>query len=492
MELGNYFSRLGVFTNQKPRQEMTLAERIYSMKEESYLDQTWERVLQETVLKRIDDENQGFYKIQEDLIPIELQLKRLKVRRELVAQINMALWKDQANWKKVEDTFEELRKHFLMVIDRIKESKELKNEWAERIRTLRLILPGSIPELSDDECASTKENALYFPHLNAITVCAGEFNSGDILFTLAHEMAHSLDIDHSMYLFAKRSEIGKNLQILRQQVCKKVEFSCSNWSVLKTSFEKQLSGLRMYRPHLFEFQRCLKKGSTLKELVKSDISRLATQIVSERIASLADDELFLRITKENITSGDGKAEFNPNYLDPCSYYLWSQDQEPLDDELTTLMFFTAEYRCNSAASEVEKLKNSIETAKNMSIGLIGELIGMEGEFSSRPSVMAEGFSASPTERFADVVGTEAMASLLNKMHAVSDRRNIFLATNSWQCSKPSFAKDYPKEYSLLRAYVNDAHADGDERKKEVLSSSIRQSLSCQKDFEFSECSLPMK
>ena len=492
LEAGNYFSRLESFINQKPRQEMSLNERIYSVREENYLNQTWERVVQETVLRRMEEENLGFHKIQDDLIPVELQIKRIKVHKELLAEVNGALWQGHANWKKVENAFEDLRKHFLLIIEKIDAVNEVKAEWSERIKTLKLLSPGSAPELLDEDCASTKENALYFPHLNAITVCAGDFNSGDILFTLAHEMAHSLDIDHSMYLFAKRAAIGAGLRSLRQQVCKKVEFSCQEWNSLKSTFSEKLDGLKKYHPQLIEFQRCLKRTVTTKELTQPDIDRLATQIVSERIAALADEELFLRITKENISTGDGKSEFNPNYLDPCSYYLWSQDQEPLDDDLTTLMFFTAEYRCSQNRSEVEKLKSSIETAKAMSVHLMSELIGMEGEFSSRPTVVSEGFSSSPVERFADVVGTEAMAGLLNTTSSTSDRRNTFLASSSWQCSKPSFAKDYPQEYSLLRAYVNDSHADGDERKKEVFSSSIRNTLKCQKDFDFNECKLPVK
>ncbi|MFW1406218.1 hypothetical protein ACEV85_23505, partial [Vibrio parahaemolyticus] len=62
-------------------------------------------------------------------------------------------------------------------------------------------------------------NAYYYRYLNVITVCAGDFNSEDIVLTLAHEMAHALDISRSFYLQKVNSELGVAQKEIRDQVC---------------------------------------------------------------------------------------------------------------------------------------------------------------------------------------------------------------------------------------------------------------------------------
>ena len=188
---------------------------------------------------------------------------------------------------------------------------------------------------------------------------------------------------------------------------------------------------------------------------------------------------------------DGKVQKNPNYLNPCSYYLWSQGEEPISDELSTLLFFTAEYRC-SELPPVERMRHSIEAAKSLTTAVLEPVLKVEGEFSGRSELESGGFASPSFERFADVLGSYAVADLLSALPEAWDRQNKFLAGSSWQCIEPSLASHYPEESAVEQGYIFDPHTEGDERRKELFSAPVRESIGCKKDFEFDECSLPFR
>jgi hypothetical protein len=128
----------------------------------------------------------------------------------------------------------------------------------------------------------------------------------------------------------------------------------------------------------------------------------------------------------------------------------------------------------------------------MSIDVLRETLRIEGEFSNRSLMETEGYSSSPDERFADVIGSYAMAELLSELPFQWDRQNKFLASSSWQCVKPSLSSHFPEESAIEKEYIFDAHTEGDQRRKELFSEPIRKAIGCEKDFEFRECSLPFK
>lgn len=104
-------------------------------------------------------------------------------------------------------------------------------------------------------------------------------------------------------------------------------------------------------------------------------------------------------------------------------------------------------------------------------------------------MIAEGFSSSPSERFADFIGSRLIAAQLEESASLWDRRMTFLAGNSWQCPGPSLSQAFPKESAVLRRYLLNAHTDGQDRRKESFSQPLRQVLGCEKDFEWKECTL---
>lgn len=491
LDRSNYFGKLKLFLSRLPRTKMTLSDRLASENSDYELGYIWTAAVNETVILRMTKKFPGYHNLPEKSVPVEYNLEARRVRRQLISDISIALWKGDKNWIRVQEGFERLRLSFLRMIPMLDIDEDIQKDWIQRIKDVQLVLPGSLPAIADEECSTTRANAYYYTYLNLITVCAGDFNSEDTLLTLAHEMAHALGIDRTRYLFAINSEFGHKLASLRQNICQPEAFSCEKWAEYKNNFSESLGSLDGYEPELPEFQRCLKKRPTTRTLGTNELERFARSYVNDRISDLASSNRFVRITKEKIPMKDRKSQKNPNYLNPCSYYMWSQGEEPIDNELTTLLYFTAEYRCSSG-KEATRIKEAIELSKEMSTKILEKTIKIEGEFSARGVLEREGFSSPPFERFADVVGSYAMAELLNELPEAWDRRNLFLASNSWQCSAPSISSDFPEETSVENEYIFATHSLGEQRRKEIFSEPLRNALSCEKDFEFNECKLPFK
>lgn len=492
-----YFTRLKQILSRKPRAQMTIVERVEADQLEHEVASDWTSAIDEAVLRRLRRKFPDYHALADVDVPIEWQLERRRTRRALASEIAIAIWGNDPNWRKVESGFASLRESFLQLIDDLDAPESLRDAWRSRVKAVELVLPGSRPSVSDDECAATKKNAYYYSYLNLLTVCAGDFNGEDIMQTLAHEMAHALDLDRSRYLFQSSSPFGRAVVSLRRNVCgPREQFSCAEWQEFKRETPARLAALRSYRAELPEFNRCLSRRASSSrrpfERVTEAIARAsAARETRERFADLASSNYFLRIIKERIPLPSGKLQRNPNWLNPCSYYMWSSEEEPIDDGLSTLVFFTAEYRC-SEGSDADRLRSAIAKAHEMTTATLTESILNEGEFSNRRSLEVEGLAASPAERFADVVGSHALARSIGQMDLVWERRNAFLASSSWQCEPPGLASSFPTESSVQREWQLDAHSEGRERVHESLSLPIREKLLCEKDFEFDECELPLR
>jgi hypothetical protein len=499
----NYMGKLQAFLARKPIGKMDVGDRLSTEQLDHELGFIWTSAINETLILRMNHEFPNFYRLSEKLIPAEIDIERRRMRRHLISEISLAVWRGDRNWEKVESGFNALRASYLRLIEKLDVAEDIRQDWRKRINEVRLVLPGSFPEISDGECSATKINAFYYTNLNVMTVCAGDFNSEDIMQTLSHEMAHALGIDRSQYLFETRSAFGVALNRLRGYVCPSdsaasvrgpteiSRLNCQEWAAYKTNFEEQLQSLDGFKPELPQFQQCLKRRVTSNTMTQFDIERIAKTIVADRISELAASERFLRLTKSQIPMINGKTQTNPNFLNPCAYYLWSKGEEPIDDELTTMLYFTAEYRCSNQPSGI-RLKSAIETAKLMSERVLQSVIKIEGEFSGRDLLETQGFASPPFERFADVVGSYALAEYFSTIKNPLDRKNKFLAGNSWLCTAPSLGSRYPEESSIETEYIFDSHSEGDQRKKEIISSPIREAIGCEKDFDFKECTLPMK
>ncbi len=487
----NYFKKLAELLDRPPLQLMSFDERVRYDRLNSEVDRIWESALDETVLGRMKRKYPGIHQIRNKEMPPEYDIEYQKERRNLLTQVSKALWKEDKNWAKVIETFQHLQEAYNQVIDRLDIDRETRAQFHERIQSVKLVLPGSIPEIADYECSSTTANAYYYKYLNIITVCAGDFNSEDILQTLAHELGHSLDVSRFTYLFKMKSELAQKQSGLRRQVCQEKKIECDQWEDFKKKLPERLAIFGQFKPELQETNQCLKRRPVLKTPTGEDYSRIAKNMTTSIYSSLAGGSFFLRIIKDQLPLRNGKLVKNPYYLDPCQYFLWTKEEEPPEDEINSLTYFTAEYSCQKLNNS-EAFKKAIEVSKAMTEQVYTKMLQVSGQFSSNEFLVKEGFASSPVERFADVMGSAAVAEYMKRFPQVSDRRGKLLASVSWLCSEPSLKSRFPEESQIESDYSNDPHTDGFSRFQEILSAPLRESMQCRKDFTFSECALPMK
>jgi hypothetical protein len=486
-----YFERLDRLIHREPFEKWTVADRIRANDLEQEVKHIWALAISDTLILRLTNRFPEFPRIPVTLLPPEMGHFAKMERKILLSEISRAIWRDHPNWNKVTAAFEKLRKTYLHLIPSLPVADDIRKDWIERIETLGLVLPGSMPEIVDQDCSTTTMNAFYYSNLNVLTVCAGDFNSEDILITLAHEMAHALDHSRSLYLFNKNSAFSIELERFNREVCdhRSEAPDCTAWASFKARSGDLLAGLAAYSPQLPEFNRCLKKDSATHPLSGEEIRRFAAASIREKIRSLADEEAFIRITQPKLPLANGKKVHNPSNLNPCHYLQTQWGSEDLNGELSMLTAFTMEYRCSAERDPGERLLKSLEFTSRLFGELEERMITNEGEFSERKDLVDEGFSSPSSERFADAIGSLAVAEALLEIQSTWDRRMTYLAGNSWQCTGPSLSTEFPGETGILRRYLLDTHTDGIDRKKDLLPEPVRRALGCSKDFEWNECSL---
>ncbi|MBU6154704.1 MAG: hypothetical protein KGP28_10420 [Bdellovibrionales bacterium] len=486
-----YFERLDDLIHREPFEKMSLMDRIEANETERLVEHIWNLAISDTLIIRLSNRFPDFPTIPASLLPPEMAHHSVMERKILLSEISKAIWRDHPNWRKVTHTFERLRKTYIQLIPTLPIPQDMKTDWMERIRSLNLVLPGSFPEIVDQDCSSTTMNAFYYPNMNVLTVCAGDFNSEDILITLAHEMAHALDHGRSLHLFYQNSPLSKKLEEFNHAICdpKKRSLPCQEWIDFKSRSGDFLGSISGYKPPLQEFNRCLKKESTTRPLNEESILRFAASSTREKIRELAEEEAFIRIIRPDLPLANGKRVRNPSHLNACHYLQTHWKNEDLSSELSILTVFTMDYQCSPVLDPSERLKSSLDFTGELFEAIEKELIRNEGEFSERKELVDEGFSSPSSERFADSIGSLVIAEFLQEIHSTWDRRMTFLAGNSWQCDGPSLSKELPKETQVLRRYLLDTHTEGENRKKDMLSAPVRRSLGCVKDFEWNECSL---
>ena len=488
----SYFQTLEEFIHRRPMQKMSLDERLEIENMKYHLSGIWQSAMDQTVVSRMAAKFKGYHQISSRLMPIEYEVEQRRIRRKLISEFSKILWRNDANWKRVTEGFNDLKASFMELFDSIDVPDEVAQDWRSKIATLELVLPGSLPEIADEECSTTTMNAYYYKYLNIVTVCAGDFNSEDVILTLAHEMSHALGIDRDLYLHLQSSQLGLALHGLRQNVCApETEISCEDWSRLKEQISAKTEEIRDFEVPLRSFNQCLRKSADMKTPTEADLARIAAKISKNRTARFASSGIFLRLIKKQLPLPNGKLQKNPNYLNPCSYYLWSKNEEPLDNEIYSLIFFAAEYRCQGG-DEGARLKNAIDVSQKLTTEVTKAVLQAEGEFSDRSELISENFASPPHERFADVVGTYAVAEYLKKFGTLTERRSKYLASSSWLCQEPSLESRYPEESKIVQLFNLDSHSRGDERQMEYLSKPMREALRCEKDFTFNECELPFK
>ncbi|MCB4757095.1 MAG: hypothetical protein LHV69_08745 [Elusimicrobia bacterium] len=484
-----FFERLFTHLKQKPINQMSLFDRVKSIRAQMELGAIWNSAISEVILLRMERLYPGFSKTRDHMISIELWIEKRRQRTKLLAEIYYAIWSKHPKWRDVEAQFEKIRTEYLNYIQENDSlPDDIKKDWNQRIKDVRLVLPGTDPANDMEICSQTEQNAYFFTNLNYLTICAGDFNTEEITQTLAHELSHALDIDRSFKIFEDNSRAGIQLNSFRNNLCENKISDCKAWVDFRDIIPEHLEQMKDFRVQQPALQRCL-KGKETRQLDDDDeyIMTTAKQEVQEMLASSAERNIFLRLTKPDLPMPDGSMRKNPGYLNPCNYYDWPPESPSLDDEINLLVLFTMEYKCNPSGTSTQRMENAIETARKLHQEIIKAQIQMEGEFSQRQQLQADQYAASPAERFADRLGAEIFSRILIKNPDIQTRRALYLASNAWQCSRPSLERHFPEEAQIQRNYLVNPHSIEMNRRKELLPLSIRKALNCRKDFNLNEC-----
>ncbi len=483
-----YKAKLEKHLKRMARTKMDLKDRIANMRNEEEIDSIWKMAFRETVLTKMEKSVPGYAKIKEDFMPLEIRYESERQRRILLSKVALALWSDHPNWKKVEQKFERVRTTYKIVIAEARKlPKDIKKDWLARLDDIKLVIPGSDPEVEMDSCFRDEANAYYFREENYITVCAGDFNSEEIEQTLAHEMSHALDLGRSRYLYQVNSPVGAALEELKEMSCGKSTFSCEKWNQAKAQFPDYLTHLLSFKPQLKDYNQCLQEKEVKSEIPDDYLSRISKEGVEGIVSNLAKRNVFLRIVSPSLPLPNGSQQKNPLHMNPCGYYLWDTKVQPFDEDVSLLLFFTAEYKCNDIKDRAERFQTAIETAKSLQTSFAKATIASEGEFSGRWRLDRDGYSSSPTERFADSLGQMVFARILKEEPDVRKRRARYLANNAWLCRKPSLQQLFTAEAKIQRSYYVEPHSETNQRQKELLTEEIRETLNCKRDFDANQC-----
>lgn len=490
LERREFFSHLSRLLSRPARSKMDIESKFEFEDLESRVDSVWSLAIKETVSRRIERRFPGTFRLKNAEVPQHIDIEVSRVRGKLWAEISLALWKGHPNWKSVEDDFENLKAAYIEVIDGLKLTSPVKAAWKLKLQSIRLALPGEDPVTANQECISTTRNAYYYRYLNSVTVCAGYFTGGGQILTLAHELAHSLDFSSRMIDLQQSSTLMERLHSLKADVCStKPDFDCGSWTEFKSAFDENLKSLPASDFEAREVHSCLHKASLSRELDDEVIEEKASDSIRKRFSEFATNSTYFRLTNPEIKNAKGHLVKNPSYLNPCAGEVWDIGKYALDSDFVSLVFFTAAYRC-SEEQGAARLRAAIIESKEMNERLLASVMKSEGPFSARDELQSEGYSSPSTERFADRIGSYAVAKYLEKFPSVESRRAIYLASSFWLCEKPTLKAENLDQFKALNEFIIDrgAHAESDSRIADWLSPPIREALHCTKDFDMPVCS----
>ena len=491
LENEHYFEALREYLDRPPLSAMNTQQRIRDIHIQHELRALWESAKEEVLVRRIRRINPDYVHQTEESLSVDDLKQRDLVRRKLLTEISLALWKGHPNWRKVESSFAEVRDKLLETIVDLDIPEVTRQHWLSRVMSTKLVLPGSLPEIADGDCGTTEANAYFYPRLNVLTVCAGDFNSEDIYQTLSHELSHSIDSSSLSYEFRTRSALGQALPEIKEQACDDEPVNCQEWKSFKDKLPLFLEEWAGYKHDVPALQTCLQRHKSLKPITSEILQNVSEQEIDSLLGDLANSHVFLRSTKDKLPYVDGSWKANPAYLNACRTSRNTMQLDPFDYEDLLTQFFVMEYKCTDTPAP-ERLKKAITEARLHAVQISKAILQIDGDLSSDDSLISGGYSSPTEEKFADVMGSYTFSRILAAKNEIWARRKAYFASSSWQCSRPSLSKNYPEEAAAELQFSLDTHSAGKDRMREFLSHPLRETLMCSKDFEFEECGIPFR
>lgn len=486
LERMQYFPLLERSLRRKPNQQMN-AQQIYADRRLfAQIEAIWNSARDEAVFARMEPVHPHFYQLTNDSIPQSSWLKLNEFVDRLDAEINVALLSGSPEWKSAEEAFRTIREDYIAEIHtHPRLSPETKQIWEERLRSVRLEIPGSNPETLDSNgrsCAKTESNAFYSPSSHAITVCAGFFNGIELTHMLAHELSHALAIRRTTLMHKQASPVAALLTQLHERTCKATSWSCDDWNAFKDKYRKAAASLGQAEIPNEKYFACFRKRTLSKEKPdKEFLDFLTHDRVNNQIEYLASHSWFLQLSEPKEILRNGAIYPNPRYLNPCGFY-WTQPKwENLINPESVSSFFVQEFQCQKGTPP-ERMEKAITLAKELSAPLIKSEMQVAGPFAPDRDFERKGFSEDIEEDFADAMAGEVFSRVLQRQKSLSAKRTLMLASLAQLCDQPSLEKQFPDEAAVQKKFYFEPHSEGIERRQRLLTPRIRKELQCNRDF----------
>jgi len=386
-----------------------------------------------------------------------------QVRARLEDEILEAKYAYHPNWKRVQALFPEAKSDVLKVIETLPVNEAKKAEMKKNVESIELALPYVNPARmdADEECATTDNNAFYFPRQHKFTMCAGKFNTEQsataLLRTMLHEISHAID-PNAQAMHDCRNFGKVTLSLNRLVGAKGPAIECAEWEKVQKEI-LEAPALSPRRSELDGLYSCLTRNTKTKEWDQNRVREESELDAKQAMAGIARraDLADLSVPTHQFK---GKPQENEFYLRPDRSLLLAKGH-PSDlgmRDVDARELFTQALACQKAERGEKHVKftdsditqqeraSMFRRATELTQALLAKKVEEEYSFCGQncPGLKNLGLGKETGEHFADWVANRALRRHLARVPAGGDRRQASALAYSTLCEKMGSAREAPE------------------------------------------------
>ena len=403
-------------------------------------------------------------------------------------EILEAKYKQDPNWKRVEQLFEQAQKDVKSEILKLNIPKELMQKISDKVSSVQLSLPYSDPRLLPifDGCDSTVNNAFYTPSYNKLTLCVGRFNSiqssASLYSTLVHELTHSIDSSNQPLDEMMDADLGKVLKTLCHS--KVPAYSCDDWRTIRSKVLISLKEISEPNPIFRKLTSCLKSEAKLKPFDNKTLKNVAEEEAGITINSWATANAFTYLAQPTLLDNNGTENFNNYYMQPellrTSYRGNFRTTDACYDDVVAEIF-VQELECQgyskALSTERPKLFNkAISETKALKQIINEHWYSYCGRECS--SLVAKGLSRSTSEEVAEWMKYRLLSGFVAREPDLALRRQIVAGSVAAYCEAPGVLNSAAALTIEEKKYSYEEHPDNRVRRLAAFTPQIVQLLDC--------------
>ncbi|MEZ4820636.1 MAG: hypothetical protein R3A45_12425 [Bdellovibrionota bacterium] len=426
---------------------------------------------------------------------------------------------DHANWKRIQELFQEAQKDLVASITALHLSDAEKTWWIDRIQTIKLLLPYSDPRILADwgDCSQDANNAFYSPSFHAFTFCGGSI-LGDIsdashYRTLVHELSHSIDPSiRAIEAYYATPTYQRVKELYEGKV-----FACSAWEKIKTEEFAVLPEIQKRAWEVDPLKMCL-----LPE--KQDLLPFETKTVKESVTNLvhywthynATNNEFTRFVSP-YTYVNHKRVKNPYYRSRRAMRFERTDNGTFETPITRRSYtpffeiFDQELLCakdekgqpidfyalKQSKQDTKRLQDifqqAIASTRDITQNIFERLVEFTGDEDEY--LIEYRLAKSSGENFADWLAFQTIEKKLQRIDGLQNKRDFIVESNAIYCTEPGPLLEEASMTQVEKKFSYQAHADDSARRMSIFTKGIRSLLKCEvseevaKKVSFGDCRL---